>query len=193
MHALTARLNTVFFYGVFCIALLCAFNIIVTIILPNEPKIHKFTVDEKFTLYNNDYTKVQHSRSYFDIDVDFSESINWNNHITFMWISAEYETGKKESKLTKVTIYDKIIPRDEKDLHHVILKNQIFEYPLVDFFKSMSGKKVVFRLNWEHMPVVGPILKYSKEIGSITLPKVNSVPLNMIVRSEVHYEDIFDN
>jgi hypothetical protein len=58
---------------------------------------------------------VQHSRSYFDLDVDFTKVINWNNHITFMWISAEYQTGKTKTVTTKVTIYDQIIPRQDKN------------------------------------------------------------------------------
>ena len=193
MYSLTNRLNTVFFYGAFCLAILCGFNILSTIFLSNEPKINSFKIHEKFTLYNNQYTGVQHSRSYFDLNVDFTESINWNNHITFMWISAEYMTGKKKNQLTKVTIYDMIIPRDEPQLHKVNLKDQIFEYPIVDAFKSLSGKSVTFRLNWEHKPVVGPILKYSKELTSIDIQKTESKPINMIIRSEVHYEDIYSD
>lgn len=34
-----------------------------------------------------------------------------------------------------------------------------FEYPIIDTFKTLEGKEVTLELHWEHMPVVGPILK----------------------------------
>lgn len=86
--------------------------------------------------YTNEYTKVQHARTHFDIDVDFTEAINWNNNVTFMWITAQYKTGKK-NELTKMTVYDKVILRSNPQDHHVVLKNQIFEYPLIDTYKSL--------------------------------------------------------
>jgi hypothetical protein len=72
------------------------------------------------------------------LDVDFSEFINWNNHITFMWITAEYTTGKKNQEKTVVTIYDKIIPRIQPQKHKVVLKDQFFEYPIIDCFNSLE-------------------------------------------------------
>ena len=56
--------------------------------------------------------------------------------------------------------------RDQPNTHKVNLNNVPFEYPLVDHFNSLIGKNVEFTLNYEHMPVVGPILKviyYKKE------------------------------
>lgn len=189
MHSLSNRLNAVFFYGVFCILLLSAFNILTTIFTPGQPDINNFQVNKAFTLYNNQYTLVQHSRSYFDLDVDFTKVINWNNHITFMWISAEYQTGKTKTVTTKVTIYDQILPRQDNN-YKIILKNQLFEYPLIDAYSSLSGKKVTFRLNWEHMPVIGPILKHSIELGSEFIPKEEVKPIQMIIRSEYNYENL---
>jgi hypothetical protein len=49
--------------------------------------------------------------------------------------------------------------RDQPNTHKVNLINVPLEYPLVDQFNSLIGKNVEFTLNWEHMPVVGPILK----------------------------------
>lgn len=49
--------------------------------------------------------------------------------------------------------------RDKPKTHKVKLDNIQFEYPIVDHFNTLPGKEVEFRLNWEHMPVVGPILK----------------------------------
>jgi hypothetical protein len=58
-----------------------------------------------------------------------------------------------------VTVWDNIMKRDKPDVHKVAFTNKPFEYPLVDHYKSMAGKEVQFNLHWEHMPVVGPILK----------------------------------
>ena len=49
--------------------------------------------------------------------------------------------------------------RDKPSVHKVKLSNRAFEYPMVDYYKSLPGKEVEFNLHWEHMPVVGPILK----------------------------------
>jgi hypothetical protein len=106
-----------------------------------------------------------------------------------MWISAEYQTGKTKTVTTKVTIYDQILPRQDNN-YKIILKNQLFEYPLIDAYSSLSGKKVTFRLNWEHMPVIGPILKHSIELGSESIPKEEVKPIQMIIRSEYNYENL---
>jgi hypothetical protein len=58
-----------------------------------------------------------------------------------------------------VTVWDNIMKRDQPDSHKVKINNEKFEYPMVDHFNTLAGKDVEFRLNWEHMPVVGPILK----------------------------------
>jgi hypothetical protein len=55
-----------------------------------------------------------------------------------MWITAEYTTGKKNQEKTVVTIYDKIIPRIQPQKHKVVLKDQFFEYPIIDCFNSLE-------------------------------------------------------
>lgn len=194
MHSITTRLNSIFFYSIAAILALSSVNILSTLFNQIEPKINSFEISSEFTLYNNPYTKVQHARSYFSLDADFTEVINWNNNITFIWISAEYSTGSSINKeqRTTVTIYDKIIPRVEKDLHHVILKDQIFEYPLIDHFKSLSNKEVIITLHWEHMPIIGPILKNQKELKRITLPSETNKPHQIVIETEYHYEDLND-
>jgi hypothetical protein len=49
--------------------------------------------------------------------------------------------------------------RRNPNTHKVVLDKKMFEYPIVDIFKTLSGKEVILELNWEHMPVIGPILK----------------------------------
>jgi hypothetical protein len=49
--------------------------------------------------------------------------------------------------------------RDKPNTHKVKFANKSFEYPMVDYYKSLTRKEVTFDLHWEQMPVVGPILK----------------------------------
>jgi hypothetical protein len=73
---------------------------------------------------------------------------------------------------------------------HVKMDKRAFEYPLVDAFKGLVNKEVRFVLHWEHMPVIGPILKNEIELGNYTLPdKMTQTPGKYIVRREIDYED----
>ena len=92
------------------------------------------------------------------MEIDFSPCFNWNTNLVFVWISARYSTGKKGLE-SKVTIYDNIMLRTNPENHKLNFDRKSFEYPLIDAFRSLAGKEVEFELNWEHMPVVGPILK----------------------------------
>jgi signal peptidase complex subunit 3 len=158
MYSISTRLNSVFFYFVICIIILCAFNILTTIFHNQKPTVAKFEVTRFTSLYNHPYTKVQHSTGLVDIDIDFAPCFNWNSNLVFAWITATYKTGPKERETT-VTVYDNIMLRTNTKSHMVSLKRRSFEYPLVDVYKTLEGKEVVFELHWEHMPVVGPILK----------------------------------
>jgi hypothetical protein len=40
------------------------------------------------------------------------------------------------------------------------------------------------------MPVIGPILKHSIELGSEFIPKEEVKPIQMIIRSEYNYENL---
>ena len=93
-----------------------------------------------------------------DMEIDFTPCFNWNTNLIFSWITASYNTGKK-NLITKVTIWDNIMLRNNTSSHVVNLLKKSFEYPIIDFHKGLLGKEVTFELNWEHMPVVGPILK----------------------------------
>ena len=91
------------------------------------------------------------------MNIDFSPCFNWNSNLVFAWISAKYKTGK--SSETTVTVWDNIMLRSNSNSHKVVFDQKMFEYPLIDAFNSLPGKEVTLELNWEHMPVVGPILK----------------------------------
>ena len=189
MYSLNTRINAIFFFGVGGIVVLAVFNILTTIFLTPLPKIAKFTVNPNFSLYKNPYTKVQHSRSSFSLDVDFSPVINWNNHILFVWMTATYSTGKT-NKITSVTLFDQIIPRDQPDKYHLNINEELFEYPIVDAYSTLGGKEVLIKLHWEHMPVIGPILKYEHILGAVNIPETQNKPLSSVVESEYHYYDL---
>lgn len=189
MYSLTTRLNSIFFFGVSMLAVLAAFNIITGYFSNHQPTLNKFKIYDEYSMYTHYKSNVQHSKGFFDIDIDFTPIMNWNNLVVFMWISAEYTTGKS-GQTTKVTIYDKILLRNQTDSYHVVLENQLFEYPIIDNYQGLKGKEVKIELNWEHMPVVGPILKFSKPLARITLPTYTRIPNEQHIRTEYHYYEI---
>ena len=192
MYSLSVRLNSVFFYFGVCTAILCGFNIATTILMDNKPKITKFEYTPS-VVYNNRYTRIQHSNGVMDMDVDFSPCFNWNSNLVFAWISATYETSAKKSKrpkTTSVTIWDNIMKRDQPEAHHVIFNNKDIEYPLIGANFDLAGKNVTLELHWEHMPVVGPILKKKVYLQNVILPKQVAGKVQKIIeQSEVEYED----
>ena len=139
------------------LVILSIFNISTTIFLRTPPSVNKFEVTKFTSLYNHPYTRVQHSNGIMDIDIDYSPCFNWNTTLVFAWISASYKTGPKNLE-TSVTVYDNIMLRTSKKFE-VKFSRKGFEYPLVDYYKSLPNKEVKFILHWEHMPVIGPILK----------------------------------
>ena len=80
------------------------------------------------------------------MNIDFSPCFNWNTNLIFGWISAEYETGKKnvkyyfkkKKKKTSVTLWDNIMLRSEPQKHLVNFDAKSFEYPIVDVYKTLK-------------------------------------------------------
>jgi hypothetical protein len=95
MYSLSTRANSVFFYGMVCMALLCCFNILTTITGDIKPIVHNFKITNVTSLYDHPYSKVQHAAAKFDLDVDFSNCYNWNTNLIFTWISATFPAGPK--------------------------------------------------------------------------------------------------
>jgi signal peptidase complex subunit 3 len=123
------------------------------------------------------------------MEIDFTPCFNWNTNLVFAWISANYKTGAKQID-TKVTIYDNIMLRSDSKSHVVSFGKKTFEYPIVDILRTLEGKEVELELNWEHMPVIGPILKHKVSLGKYKLPeKLTKNPSQLIMRREIDYED----
>ncbi len=79
--------------------------------------------------------------------------------------------------------------RSEPYKHMVKVNKRPFEYPIVDVYRSLAGKEVAFELHWEHMPVVGPILKYKIPLSTAILPTETSQPTKLQKNREIDYEE----
>ena len=183
MYSLSVRANAIFFFFGCCLAALALFNIATTIFLKTEPILHKFNFNST-SLYQNKYTGVQHSSGEIDLEVDFEPCFDWNTNLIFSWISATYITNGKN---TSVTIWDKIMKRDKPETHYVKEEKLHLRYPLFDKYNSLENKDVYLELHWEHMPVVGPILKHQIPLGNYKLINHTTTPSKKEIVSEYDY------
>ena len=123
-----------------------AFNIITTIFNRKDPEVKQFQVTKFPYFYINPHSKVEHATGVMDFEFDFTPVFNWNTNLIFIWISATYQTGKNNvnnylilKQTSSVTIYDKIMRRSEEG-RVVLKKDQKFEYPIMDFYKTLPYK-----------------------------------------------------
>ena len=191
MYSLSARFHSIFYFFICCLLVLVSFNILTTIFLKPEPIVNKFKFYST-TLYNNPYTKVQHSSGSFDLDIDYEPCFDWNTNLIFSWISVTYITNisNKEMGNTTLIIWDRIMKRDE-NLTHVIKKNNvIFKYPIIDKYFNLPNKYIHVRLHWEHMPVIGFIYKRSISLGNFKVRKNFTIPTRKDIFYEFDYTDM---
>ena len=190
MYSLSVRINSIFFFFGICLTILGVFNVLTTILIKRIPKVNKFSF-KSTSLYNNPYTKIQHSSGEMEMDIDFEPCYNWNTNLIFAWISATYDNGNKRNKgNTTVTIWDNIMKRDNVDSHHFINEKQLLEYPLISKNFDLSNKDIYLELHWEHMPVFGPILKKSIPLGNYKVRKDKTKPTKREIEREVGYDDL---
>mgnify|MGYP002623812331 FL=1 len=162
---------------------MAVFNIATTIFIKTEPKLIKFNFNST-SLYQNKYTGIQHSSGEIDLEVDYEPCFDWNTNLIFSWITATYMT---EGKNTSVTIWDRIMKRD-KPLTHVVKEEKLhLRYPLFDKYNSLGDKEIFLELHWEHMPVVGPILKHKIPLGNYKIINETVVPSKKEMLSEYDY------
>ena len=186
MYSLSVRANAIFFFFGCCLCALGIFNVVTTIFIQNQPNVNKFDFNST-SLYINKYTGIQHSSGEINLDIDFEPCFDWNTNLIFSWISATYITNGKN---TSVTIWDRIMRRDKPETHTIKQDNLHLRYPLIDKFSSLSEKDVYIELHWEHMPVFGPILKFSMPLGNFKLRKDTTIPSKKELISEYDYSDI---
>ena len=183
MYSLSVRANAIVFFFGCCLVALALFNIATTIFIKTEPILYKFNFNST-SLYQNKYTAVQHSSGEIDLEVDYEPCFDWNTNLIFSWISATYITNGKN---TSVTIWDRIMKRDKPETHSVKADKIHLRYPLFDKYNSLENKDVYFELHWEHMPVVGPILKHKLPLGNYKLINYTTVPSKKEILSEYDY------
>ncbi|MCQ2817069.1 MAG: signal peptidase complex subunit 3 family protein [archaeon] len=190
MYSLSVRANKITFCYFVCLAALGAFNILTSVFNDNKPKVNSFNF-KTLHLYFNQYTGVQHATGSLTFDIDFRSCLNWNSNLAFSWISATYTTGKDIK--TSVTIWDRIMLRDDIGSQMAIVEDLRTFYPLVDSKKKLAGKEVTLELHWEHMPVIGPIIKKKIPLGKYIIPSTPlPAPNRKIIANEYDYEDESD-
>ena len=188
MYSLSARFHSIIFFFLWCLLALICFNIFTTIFLKNEPKINKFNFYST-SLYNNPFTKVQHSSGELDLDIDYNPCFDWNTNLIFSWISASYITST-DIPNTTLAIWDRIMKRDDIETH-IIKQDKIkFKYPIIDKYFNLSNKNLFLKLHWEHMPVIGPIHKHSIPLGNFKVRKNFTVPSKNDIFYEYEYTDM---
>ena len=185
MYSLSVRLNAIFFNYIIYLAILGGFNILTTIFIVNQPKINKFDI-KSTSLYHNKYTRHQQSNGILTMDIDFEPTFDWNTNLIFSWISAEYEV---KGKNVSVTIWDRIMRRNDTDRHHLVKSNIPFKYPIIDLYQTLAGKEVNLELHWEHMPVIGPIIKRKVSLGTMKIIKQKTNPSRNEILQEFDYSD----
>ena len=188
MYSLSARFNSICFFFLLCLLALISFNILTTIFLNNEPIINKFNFYST-TLYNNPFTKVQHSSGVIDLEINYNPCFDWNTNLIFSWISVTYITNPKIENTT-LAIWDTIMKRDDIDMH-IIKQDKIkFKYPIIDKFFNLSEKSLFLKLHWEHMPVIGPIHKHWISLGNYRIRKNFTYPTKNEIFYEYEYTDL---
>ena len=188
MYSLSSRFHSIFFFFLLCLLSLIFFNILTTIFLKNEPIINKFNFNST-TLYNNPFTKVQHSSGEIDLDINYEPCFDWNTNLIFSWISASYITNI-EVPNTTVMIWDRIMKRDDI-ASHIFKKDKVkLKYPFIDKYFNLSGKNVFMKLHWEHMPVIGPIHKHCVPLGNYQLRTTFFLTNKNVLLEEYEYAQI---
>lgn len=187
MWSLSVRFHNIFYFFILCLLVLISFNILTTIFINTEPKVNKFNFYST-TLYNNPFTKVQHSGGEIDLDIDFEPCFDWNTNLIFSWISVTYIT-KADIENTTLAIWDRIMKRDEVQ-RHIIKQDKVkLKYPIIDQYYNLSNKDIFLKLHWEHMPVIGPIHKHSIPLGNYKIRQSFSIPIKNDVFYEFDYTD----
>ena len=77
--------------------------------------------------------------------------------------------------------------RDKQETHYVKEEKLHLRYPLFDKYNSLENKDVYLELHWEHMPVVGPILKHQIPLGNYKLINHTTTPSKKEILSEYDY------
>ncbi|EDR23021.1 microsomal signal peptidase 23 kD subunit, putative [Entamoeba dispar SAW760] len=97
------------------------------------------------------YRKSSFSDFTIDLDVDFTQSFNWNTKMIFVWVKASFIDEKIPHNTA--TVWDTMIRKKERA--HLQLTNERIEYPLVSVHNNLLGKEVNLTVEWMVIPWSG--------------------------------------
>ncbi|AQZ15225.1 SPC3 (YLR066W) [Zygosaccharomyces parabailii] len=108
----------------------------------------------------------------FDLDTDLSPLFTWNTKQVFVYLTAAYNGSKNPLQRSQVTFWDKIVPTKEEA--HLQLHNVKSKYAVWDIEDKISGRELLFKLQWNIQPWIGPLM-YGETVGNTTfvIPESN--------------------
>jgi signal peptidase complex subunit 3 len=168
-----ARSNAVFFFSLFVLWVLAMGSAVTTLWLPNtysikvlELKHLKTLRPQRESLQRGEVT--DRAILTFDLDADLRGVFNWNVKQLFVYITAQYRTPA--NGFNEVVIWDKVVNRSADA--HLKLFDAFNKYPVIDQKTNLRNTPVTLALNWDVMPIAGPLYKRQKAISTIRMPPV---------------------
>ena len=152
MYSFSNRFNAITYLFFWLLAGMSLVNFLTIAFNDAQPTVQEFNVVEDKYFSTHKYFKDQHYNFYFDLKADISSLYNWNTHLVFVYVTAEFETKHSKDE-NIVTLWDDIVLLT--DSHQINLNRQVVEYDLTDIHKSLNNKKVQVYFNWQHCGVVG--------------------------------------
>ena len=183
MHSYLSRLNAVFFFALTCLGT-CGFLAGISSYIPyiNPPDLSKNLLSSitNINLLNffsgsavirprTRRTRYEIGSILFDGKIDLSDEFNWNTKELFIWMSANYNTKRKESE---ISLWDRII--SEKDESIFELENEKTEYDLIDIDNGLKNNNITYILKWDIHPWIGLIKRKMSNINgnfNMKMPK----------------------
>lgn len=154
MHNVTGRISSAFFFGVTVLGILAALNSASSFLIDYSGQVEisnvnmlTFRPNKAFAWDECDFT--------FDIKANLSGVYNWNVKLLFVWVEVDYIGTNYERN--SVTIWDKIILRDQFDPTTGVFEsnNTKNKYKMRTKEYDLSGKELTFRVKWEVVPIAG--------------------------------------
>jgi signal peptidase complex subunit 3 len=170
MHNVTGRISSAFFFGVTVLGLLAGLNSLSSYFIEYDGKAEIGNV-KLLTFRPNKAFGWDEADFVFDITADLSQVYNWNVKLLFVWIEVDYTTANFERN--SVTIWDKIILRDQLDSTNGVFqfKEAKNKYKMRTKEYDLRGAKIDFRIKWEVVPIAGLNFYMEGKGSSMTLPK----------------------
>eukprot|EP01134_Creolimax_fragrantissima_P005481 CFRG5481T1 len=104
-----------------------------------------------------------------DLDVDVTNSFNWDVKEVFLYLYADYET--KRNVRNKVVVWDRIVLKKDKHRHKFSTKGMELKYPLFDDGRFFTGNtNVTLYMGWNIITLAGPLPLHATPIQELPMP-----------------------